>query len=155
MVKKELWLSIAKMCMQVGMAEWSLCPHSDQRVAGSILGHDSLWKAIGGNSGPCNITFDWLYQTGIFLWMRISFPLLHWRVYKPISVGDRWSWPPGDSCSCAGNVVLGIANAGGPPLIAPHSLVDGEAPEEKKAINIINELGLTGHGFADDCRTIW
>ena len=52
------------------------------------------------------------------------------------------------------NVMLGIVNSGGPPLIAPHSLVDGEAPEEKKAINIINELGLTGHGFADDCRTI-
>ena len=38
--------------MQVGMAEWSKSLPPDREVVGSILGHDNLWKAIGGASGP-------------------------------------------------------------------------------------------------------
>ena len=51
--------------MKVGMAEWSKLLPPVWGVVGSILGHDILWKAIGGASGPCKIVFDRWYQTGI------------------------------------------------------------------------------------------
>ena len=47
---------------------------------------------------------------------------------------------PEDSCSSADNVVLGIANPGGPPFIAPRSLVGGEAQGKKSFKRVIEGI---------------
>ena len=51
---------------------------------------------------------------------------------------------PEDSCLCADDVMLGIANPSGPPLIAPRSLVGGEGHEKKEKI-------LRPNGFSRRC----
>ena len=65
-------VTILKYQKQVGMAEWAIsrCLDPVRRVVGLILGHDILWKAIEGASGPCKIVFDRRYQTGICMSVR-------------------------------------------------------------------------------------